>query len=105
VVNGTSEPYITTFEVVKAYHCRFCADSRQDPDVLLSKLTSADVKSWFDWIENNFSGSIKAHGTLSSYWRTLKRLYFMKNKKNMRQSMVNDCTNVRLFSQAREVTL
>ncbi|KAH2953360.1 hypothetical protein KXW43_006711, partial [Aspergillus fumigatus] len=72
---------------------KFCTDTHQDPDVLLRNLKSADVKSWFDWIEDNFTGSIKAHGTLSNYWRTLKRLYFMKNKKNMRQSMINDCIN------------
>ncbi|KAF4210378.1 hypothetical protein CNMCM5878_004493 [Aspergillus fumigatiaffinis] len=72
---------------------RFCAETRQDPDVLLRKLTSADVKSWFDWIEDKFSGSIKAHGTLAQYWRTFKRLYFMKNRKDMPESMVNDCIN------------
>ncbi|KAF7139728.1 hypothetical protein CNMCM5793_007618 [Aspergillus hiratsukae] len=72
---------------------RFCAESRQDPDILLKNLTSADVKSWFDWIDDNFRGSIKAHGTLSNYWRTVKRLYFMKNRKNMRSSMVKDCIN------------
>ncbi|KAH1483307.1 hypothetical protein KXX06_004864, partial [Aspergillus fumigatus] len=72
---------------------RFCADTHQNPDALLRKLKPADVKSWFDWIEDNFSGSIKAHGTLSNYWRTLKRLYFMKNKKDMPRSMINDCIN------------
>ncbi|KAF7118711.1 hypothetical protein CNMCM5793_008331 [Aspergillus hiratsukae] len=72
---------------------RFCADTHQNPDALLRKLKPADVKSWFDWIEDNFSGSIKAHGTLTNYWRTLKRLYFMKNKKDMSRSMINDCIN------------
>ncbi|KAH2126085.1 hypothetical protein KXV35_007570, partial [Aspergillus fumigatus] len=35
---------------------RFCADTHQNPDALLRKLKPADVKSWFDWIEDNFSG-------------------------------------------------
>ncbi|KAF7592473.1 hypothetical protein BBP40_000208 [Aspergillus hancockii] len=71
----------------------FCAESRHDPDILLKNLTSADVKTWFDWIENNFRGSIKSHGTLSVYWRTLKRLYFMKSNKIMDELMVKDCIN------------
>lgn len=73
---------------------RFCSEARLDPDALLGKLTSADVKSWFDWIERNFEGSIKAHSALSCYWRTLKRLYFLKNHKDMEVSMQKDCLNV-----------
>lgn len=57
-------------------------------------MTSADIKCWFDWIERNFKGSIKAHDTLSNYWRTLKRLYFLKNHKDMEENMQKDCRNV-----------
>jgi hypothetical protein len=58
-------------------------------------MTSADVKSWFDWIEKNFKGSIKAHGALANYWRTLKRLYFLKTRREMDADMRVDCLNVR----------
>ncbi|KAK6810583.1 hypothetical protein RU639_013666 [Aspergillus parasiticus] len=78
---------------VRGKWIRFCSEACHDPDVLLQNLTAADVKSWFDWIEENFRGSIKAHGTLSNYWRTLKRLYFMRNFKTMGPLMENDCIN------------
>ncbi|GLA67413.1 hypothetical protein AtubIFM54640_010731 [Aspergillus tubingensis] len=56
-------------------------------------MTSADVKFWFDWIERNFKGSIKAHSALANYWRTLKRLYFLKNNREMDADMKKDCLN------------
>ncbi|GAT21896.1 hypothetical protein RIB2604_01200450 [Aspergillus luchuensis] len=73
---------------------RFCSQACQDPDTLLKNLTAPDVKSWFDWIEENFSGSIKAHSALANYWRTLKRLYFIKNHQEMEPNMQTDCRNV-----------
>ncbi|KAA8652094.1 uncharacterized protein ATNIH1004_000998 [Aspergillus tanneri] len=72
---------------------RFCSEAHLDPDALLQNLTSADVKAWFDWIKETFQGSIKAHGALSTYWRMLKRLYFMKNSKTMGELMEKDCIN------------
>lgn len=73
---------------------RFCSQAGLDPDILLENLTAADVKSWFDWIEKNFEGSIKAHSTLANYWRTLKRLYFMQNRHEMETRMQGDCLNM-----------
>lgn len=63
--------------------------------MLLESMTSADVKLWFDWIEKNFKGSIKARSALANYWRTLKRLYFLKNRREMDADMKRDCLNVR----------
>ena len=74
---------------------RFCTEACLEPDDLLKNMTSADVKSWFDWIEKNFKGSIKAHGALANYWRTLKRLYFLKTRREMDADMRVDCLNVR----------
>ncbi|OJJ81553.1 uncharacterized protein ASPGLDRAFT_50079 [Aspergillus glaucus CBS 516.65] len=37
---------------------QFSSQAGLDPDILLENLTAADVKSWFDWIEKNFKGSI-----------------------------------------------
>lgn len=72
---------------------RLCSQAGLDPDILLENLTAADVKSWFDWIEKNFKGSIKAHSALANYWRTLKRLYFMQNRHEMETRMQGDCLN------------
>ncbi|KAL6229872.1 hypothetical protein BDW75DRAFT_249195 [Aspergillus navahoensis] len=72
---------------------RFCLEAALDPDKLLSNLTAADVKAWFDWIKDNFRGSIKADGTLANYWRTLKRLYYLKNGRDMDPDMRRDCLN------------
>lgn len=66
---------------------RFCSQAGLDPDVLLENLAAADVKSWFDWIEKNFGGSLRAHSALTTYWRTLKRLSFMQNRHGMETSM------------------
>ncbi|KAL4801676.1 hypothetical protein BDV18DRAFT_167246 [Aspergillus unguis] len=74
---------------------RYCRDAMLDPDELLKSLTAADVKAWFDWIKANFKGSIKADGTLANYWRTLKRLYYLKNGKEMDSNMRRDCINYR----------
>jgi hypothetical protein len=73
---------------------RFCLEAALDPDELLRKLTAADVKAWFDWIKDNFQGSIRADGTLANYWRTLKRLYYLKNGRDMDPDMRRDCLNV-----------
>ncbi|BCR96735.1 uncharacterized protein AKAW2_30054A [Aspergillus luchuensis] len=78
---------------VRGKWSRFCSQACQDPDTLLKNLTAPDVKSWFDWIEENFSGSIKAHSALANYWRTLKRLYFIKNHQEMEPNMQTDCRN------------
>ncbi|KAE8386950.1 hypothetical protein BDV23DRAFT_196100 [Aspergillus alliaceus] len=78
---------------VRGKWLRFCSEARLNPDALLQNLTSADVKAWFDWIKVNFHGSIKAHSALSTYWRTLKRLYFMTNLKTMGELMEKDCIN------------
>lgn len=75
----------------------FCSQAGLDPDALLGNLTAADVKSWFDWIEENFKGSLKAHSALANYWRTLKRLYFIQNRHEMETSMQGDCLNVSNF--------
>ncbi|ODM20278.1 hypothetical protein SI65_03331 [Aspergillus cristatus] len=72
---------------------QFCSQAGLDLDILLENLTAADVKSWFDWIEKNFKGSIKAHSALANYWRTLKRLYFMQNRHEMETRMQGDCLN------------
>ncbi|KAL4870407.1 hypothetical protein BDV12DRAFT_184431 [Aspergillus spectabilis] len=56
--------------------------------------TAADVKAWFDWIKDNFNGSIKSHRTLANYWRVLKRLYYLKNRKEMDSDMRRDCINI-----------
>ncbi|KAL2801601.1 hypothetical protein BJX63DRAFT_438656 [Aspergillus granulosus] len=72
---------------------RYCSDASLDPDELLKNLTAADVKAWFDWIKANFNGSIKSHGTLANYWRVLKRLYYLKNRKEMDTDMRQDCIN------------
>ncbi|KAL2859811.1 uncharacterized protein BJX67DRAFT_386620 [Aspergillus lucknowensis] len=72
---------------------RFCREAALDPDALLKNLTAADVKPWFDWIKKNFRRSIKAHGTLANYWRTLKRLYYLKNRRDMDPDMRRDCLN------------
>ncbi|ODM15441.1 hypothetical protein SI65_09044 [Aspergillus cristatus] len=72
---------------------RFCSQAGLAPDVLIENLTAADVKSWFNWIEKNFEGSIKAHSALANYWRTLKRLYFMQNRREMETRMQGDCLN------------
>jgi hypothetical protein len=73
---------------------RYCSDALLDPEELLKNLTAADVKAWFDWIKDNFNGSIKSHGTLANYWRVLKRLYYLKNRKEMDSDMRQDCINV-----------
>ncbi|KAF5854957.1 hypothetical protein ETB97_010486 [Aspergillus alliaceus] len=78
---------------VRGKWLRFCSEAHLNPDTLLQNLTSADVKAWFDWIKVNFCGSIKAHSALSTYWRTLKRLYFMANLKTMGSLMEKDCIN------------
>ncbi|KKK23239.1 hypothetical protein P175DRAFT_0490729 [Aspergillus ochraceoroseus IBT 24754] len=52
---------------VRGKWSRFCSQACQDPDTLLKNLTAPDVKSWFDWIKENFSGSIKAHSALANY--------------------------------------
>ncbi|KAI2868376.1 hypothetical protein CBS11852_11360 [Aspergillus niger] len=78
---------------VRGKWVRFCTEACLDPDDLLKNMTSADVKSWFDWIEKNFKGSIKAHGALANYWRTLKRLYFLKTRREMDADMRVDCLN------------
>ena len=54
----------------------------------------ADVKAWFDWIKDNFRGSIKANRTLANYWRMLKRLYYLKNGQDMDPDMHQDCLNI-----------
>ncbi|KAL4891317.1 hypothetical protein BDV59DRAFT_66820 [Aspergillus ambiguus] len=76
---------------VRGKWVRFCSEAHLDPDDLLERMTSADVKSWFDWIEKNFKGSIKAHSALANYWRTLKRLFFLKNHREMNTDMKKDC--------------
>jgi hypothetical protein len=63
-------------------------------------LTADDVKVFFDWIEVNFKGSIKAHSALSNYWRTLKRLHYEKVRKYMDEIMRQDCVNVDDGSEA-----
>lgn len=73
---------------------RFCSEACLEPKALLQTLVAADVKSWFDWIDENFRGSLRAHGALANYWRTLKMLYFQENKKEMEASMQKDCVNV-----------
>ncbi|KAI2868214.1 hypothetical protein CBS76997_9684 [Aspergillus niger] len=78
---------------VRGKWVRFCTEACLDPDDLLKNMTSADVKSWFDWIEKNFKGSIKAHSALANYWRTLKRLYSLKNRREMDADMRRDCLN------------
>ncbi|KAE8139909.1 hypothetical protein BDV38DRAFT_269677 [Aspergillus pseudotamarii] len=78
---------------VRGKWARFCSEVHLDPDDLLERMTSADVNSWFDWIERNFKGSIKAHSALANYWRTLKRLYFLKNHREMDADMKRDCIN------------
>ncbi|CAK47957.1 hypothetical protein M747DRAFT_243364 [Aspergillus niger ATCC 13496] len=78
---------------VRGKWVRFCTEACLDPDDLLKNMTSADVKSWFDWIEKNFKGSIKAHSALANYWRTLKRLYSLKNCREMDADMKRDCLN------------
>ncbi|OJJ65625.1 hypothetical protein ASPBRDRAFT_670028 [Aspergillus brasiliensis CBS 101740] len=40
---------------VRGKWSRFCSQACQDPGTLLMNLTGPDVKSWFDWIEENFS--------------------------------------------------
>ncbi|KAH2056672.1 hypothetical protein KXX03_008412, partial [Aspergillus fumigatus] len=87
------QQHIEAGPTLPQYALRTNLSAASNPDALLRKLKPADVKSWFDWIEDNFSGLIKAYGTLLNYWRTLKRLYFMKNKKDMPRSMINDCIN------------
>lgn len=52
------------------------------------------VKSWFGWIGENFKGSIAAHSALANYWRTLKGLYVLQNRKDIEESMWQDCLNV-----------
>lgn len=51
------------------------------------------VKSWFGWIGENFKGSIAAHSALANYWRTLKGLYVLQNRKDIEESMWQDCLN------------
>lgn len=73
---------------------RYCHDALLDPDELLKNLTAADVKAWFDWIKAHFKRSIKSDRTLATYWRTLKRLHYLKNGKEMDPDMCRDCLNV-----------
>lgn len=92
-MDSVSSPF-QKLQFVELNISRFCSEARLDPDASLQNLSSADVKAWFDWIKVNFRGSIKAHSALSTYWRTLKRLYFMKNLKTMGKLMEEDCINV-----------
>lgn len=60
----------------------------------MRNLKAEDVKAHFDWIEDNFRGSIKAHSSFSAYWRVLKRLQYQETGKVMDESMRVDCLNV-----------
>ena len=73
---------------------RFCSVACLEPKTLLQTLVAADVKSWFDWVDENFRDSVRARATLANYWRVLKMLYFRENKKEMEVSMQKDCVNV-----------
>ncbi|KAH8691874.1 hypothetical protein BGW36DRAFT_400040 [Talaromyces proteolyticus] len=73
---------------------RFCEEySIHDVNDFLQHLTIGDVKTWFDWIRENFQGSIKSHHALGTYWRTLKRLHYLKHEKDMEASMERECVN------------
>lgn len=74
---------------------RFCRDElNEDPGVVLTNLGPAEIKTFFDWIEKNFKGSIKADSAFSNYWRVLKGLYYDKTWKVLDEHVLRDCLNV-----------
>jgi hypothetical protein len=74
---------------------RFCSKINENPKTLLKNLKAEDVKAYFDWIEDNFKGSITADSSFSGYWRVLKRLYVQETGRCMDESMRTDILNVR----------
>jgi hypothetical protein len=83
------------------FHCgrlriiRFCSKINENPKTLLKNLKAEDVKAYFDWIEDNFNGSITTDSSFSGYWRVLKRLYVQEAGRCMDESMRTDILNVR----------
>lgn len=74
---------------------RFCRDElNEDPGIVLANLGPAEIKTFFDWIEKNFKGSIKADLAFSNYWRVLKGLYYDKTWKVLDEHVLRDCLNV-----------
>ena len=74
---------------------RFCSKINENLKTLLQNLKAKDAKAYFNWIENNFKGLIKADSSLSEYWRVLKRLYVQEAGRYMDESMRTDILNVR----------
>src|SRR2546421_10067036 len=66
---------------------RFCSWLRENPKYLLRNLTAADVKTFFDWLEDNYGQSIKADSTMSNYWRVLVRLHVRETGQTIGESM------------------
>lgn len=88
--NSSPEGWSTQTQLM-LFISRFCSEVCLEPKTLLQTLVAADFKSWFDWIDENFRGSLRARGTLANYWRILKMLYFQENKKEMEVDMQKDC--------------
>jgi hypothetical protein len=57
-------------------------------------LKPEDVKTFFDWMEENHRQSIKADSTLGNYWRVFKRLYVRETGRIIDESMRKDIMNV-----------
>jgi hypothetical protein len=66
----------------------------EDAKTVLQDLKSEDVKTFFDWMEENHRKSIKADSTLSNYWRVFKRLYVRETGRTINESMRTDIINV-----------
>ncbi|SRR6266536_5822486 len=73
---------------------RFCVIIDDFPKHLFKNLKAENVKAFFDWIEDNYVGKIKAGSALSNYWRVLKRFYVRETGRPFDESMRLDCLNV-----------
>jgi hypothetical protein len=53
-------------------------------------LKPEDVRTFFDWMEENHKKSIKADSTLGNYWRVFKRLYVRETGQPINESIRTD---------------
>jgi hypothetical protein len=72
----------------------FCCELDSTPEELLENLNAADVKTFFDWLEQNYKNSIKTASAVNTYWRLLKTFYVDHTDYGMDESMKRDCLNV-----------
>ncbi len=72
----------------------FCSELETTPEKLVKNLNAADVKTFFDWLEESHKTSIKTASALNDYWRLLKTFYVELTGHGMDEGMRSDCLNV-----------